>query len=412
MKPITISLSPNVQPDDLKIAWHTLLTPWRWSSHCSRIPDIEKRLATRLDQKFAILTSSGRTAIYHALKAHGVESGDEVIIQAFTCLAVPSAVKWAGATPIYADINPNTYNLDPSSVKKQITQRTKALIIQHTFGIPADLDQLLEIAAQHNLIVIEDLAHALGGSYNNQPLGSLGHTSILSFGRDKTISCIYGGAIVTSDDKVAANLRHQQTNLSNPSYWWSTQQLLHPILMSLIIPTYFIGSIGKAFLVIAQKLRLLSKAVANREKIGLKPNFINWSISPALLPLLENQLTKLDKFTNHRRQMAGHYFTAFPNEQLEQCLQSGNWLRFPIQVEHKRAVLKKVRAHHLLLGDWYSTPVTPSSLGDSDVTDYQPGSCPRAELAAQKVINLPTHINISRRDVDRVVTAVRRICNL
>jgi len=411
MKPITISLSPNVQADDLKIAWQTLLTPWRWSRHISLLPDMEKQLAARLNHKFATLTSSGRTAIFYALEAHGIGEGDEVIIQAFTCLAVPSAVKWAGATPVYADIKPQTYNLDPNSVLNRITPNTKALIVQHTFGIPAPIEELKQMAQHHNLFLIEDLAHALGGTYHNQPLGSFADTTILSFGRDKTISCVYGGAVLTSDRKISDRLKQQQTELRRPPYWWSKQQLLHPILMTLIVPTYFMGGLGKAILVIAQKLRLLSKAVSQREKNGGQPNFIRWRISPALLPLLANQLKKLDAFTKHRQQITSQYLKAVPNDHLKQHLESANWLRFPVRVSHNKSVLKNARAHQLLLGDWYTSPVSPLSLAEKKITGYQSGSCPIAEKAAREVINLPTHINITQQDVDRIVIAVRNDSN-
>ena len=104
----------------------------------------------------------GRVALYAILRALGVGAGDEVLIAGFTCVVVPNAVRFAGATPVYADIAPGSYNLDPASAERTITPRTRAMIVQHTLGLPAELDELLALAEQHNLVVIEDCAHTLG----------------------------------------------------------------------------------------------------------------------------------------------------------------------------------------------------------------------------------------------------------
>ena len=435
-RPVAISLSPNTESDDIASAWRSLFTPWRWWL-TSTFPKLERQIAESFvtdplrqgDQiPEAVLTSSGRSAIYATLQALGVSDGDEVIVQAFTCLAVPAAVQWAGATPVFADVIDETYNLDPESVRARITPQTKALIVQNTFGIPADISALKKIADEHSLILIEDLAHSFGGRADGKALGLHGDVAILSFGRDKTISSVFGGAVVSQDETLIRKIRTQQEKLPLPSLWWSKQQLLHPILMSLIVPLYFVGGIGKAVLVASQRLRLLSYAVSPAEKQGRTPRLIKQRFAPALAPLLANQLEKLPKYTEHRRRVARRYLEAFPARRLpvgqtgtggesaqrplsrlSEMLDDAAWLRLPIRVADAPAALKKMRSKQILLGDWYGTPVTPCSLEQEDVSGYESGSCPMAEELARTTINLPTYPLLYERDVVQVVDTVKKV---
>ena len=126
---------------------------------------------------------------HHLHQAIG--EGDEVLVQAFTCVAVPNSVLWAQATPVYADIDA-TLNIDPIDVEKKITNRTKAIIVQHTFGIPADMDALVALAKKHNILLIEDCAHSLGATYKGKKVGTFGDAAFFSFGRDKVVSSVFG----------------------------------------------------------------------------------------------------------------------------------------------------------------------------------------------------------------------------
>ena len=121
----------------------------------------------------------GRIAMCAILKALGIGRGDEVIIQAFTCVAVPCPVLATGAKPVFADIDPATFNLDPASVEARITPRTRAIVVQHTFGIPADMDSILRIARARGIYVIEDCCHTVASSYRGARVGSLGDLSLI-----------------------------------------------------------------------------------------------------------------------------------------------------------------------------------------------------------------------------------------
>ncbi|HLD25686.1 MAG TPA: aminotransferase class I/II-fold pyridoxal phosphate-dependent enzyme [Candidatus Andersenbacteria bacterium] len=402
---LTTSLAPNTQADDIQAAAASLLSPWRWRDS-ERLPAVAQQLEAMLPQHHAVLTSSGRAAIWQTLKAFGIGAGDEVIIQAFTCLAVPAAVSWSGAKPTYADINKQTYNLDPASVAARITPRTKAIIVQHTFGIPGPIAELQALATQHKLILIEDLAHALGGNYQNQPLGTLGDATILSFGRDKTISSVFGGAVICGDQKVIARLAAAQASLSYPPAQWVAQQLLHPLVVPVLNRLYFTAGLGKVLLVAAQKLHLLSLAVSASEKRGQKPSHVHYRFAPALAPLLQHQLRKLTAFTAHRRRLARHYAAALPHRFSEQQLSEAAWLRFPLLLKNRDQVFRAARQRKMLLGDWYTSPVTPGV--SPNISHYQPGSCPVAEEVSREIINLPTHINISEQQAQGVIAFMQQ----
>lgn len=405
-RPIAISIAPNTERDDAHIALRQLIRPHRWSRNAARRQqNIEQTLQRVLGQPEVILTSSGRGALTRLLQAAGIGQGDEVILQAFTCLVVPNAIRAAGARPVYADINPATYNLDPADVAKKITPRTKAIIIQHTFGIPADIEQLLRSARQHQLMIIEDCAHALGGTYDGQPLGSFGDAAIASFGRDKVISCVFGGAVAVRNAALASTVRRQEQSLPLPPRRWALQQLLHPLLCwYVILPFYFLGGIGKLKLVTWQRLGLLSRAVTPAERRGQPPALCRWRFSPALLPLLERQLEKLPQSTQRRTQLAARYAAAAPA-----ALPAGDpspLLRFPLRVDNPRRLLAAGRRHKMLLGDWYAAPVIPQVA--PEISGYTPGSCPQAEVAAAAVINLPTYPRLTDEQVEQVIALAQR----
>jgi dTDP-4-amino-4,6-dideoxygalactose transaminase len=152
--------------------------------------------------------ASGTEALEIALHACGVKSGDEVIVPAFTFVATGSAVSALGARPVFADVDPGTFNIDPSQIETRITTRTRAIVVVHLFGLSADMDPILAVAEKHGLPVIEDNAQSIGASYGGRRTGSMGRVGCLSFYPSKNLGA-YGdaGLIVTDDEKLAARLR-------------------------------------------------------------------------------------------------------------------------------------------------------------------------------------------------------------
>lgn len=396
-RPIAISLSPNTSKEDVRLAWHLLFVHSLWSDR-GILQRVAEKIATLFPNHFVTLTSSGRQALFDTLRSFKIKKGDEVLVQAFTCIAVPEAILWTGATPIYCDIKDNSYSIDPQDVRRKITSKTKAMILQHTFGIPGPIEEILEIAKEHNIMVIEDCAHALDVPHRGKKLGTFGDAAIFSFGRDKCISSVFGGAIVTRDKHASHTLQAMQNARPLPPKMWVLQQLLHPIIFSLILPLYFWHSLGKAKLVAAQHLHLLSRAVAYEERKGKKPVHMYYRYSPALAMLLLQQIKKLDIIVERRRAITSQYHEKIhiPTPGV------GNYLRFPLRVKNRDEVLAKARTHKMLLGDWYSSPLVPST-SSFWAFRYIPGSCPHAEAAAKEVINLPTYPYLTDTQVIKII---------
>ncbi len=167
------------------------------------VADFEQEFACFCGTKYAITCANGSVAIRLALMACGVKPGDEVIIPPYTFIATASVVAETNCVPVFADIDPDTYNLDPSAVERAITPRTKAIIPVHFAGQACNMDALTDIAKKYNLKVIEDAAHAHGGEYKGRKLGSIGDAGCFSFQSSKNLTSGEGGMVVTNDEKLA-----------------------------------------------------------------------------------------------------------------------------------------------------------------------------------------------------------------
>ena len=164
-------------------------------------------MAAYIGLPHAVAVSSGTAGLHLALLAYGIGPGDEVIVPSFTFIAVANAVRYVGATPVFADIDAETLNLDPASVEAAHTPRTRALIAVHTFGRPADLQSLDKIARRHNLVLIEDACEAIGAEIQDRRVGSFGDASIFAFYPNKQITTGEGGVVLTRDSQAARRLR-------------------------------------------------------------------------------------------------------------------------------------------------------------------------------------------------------------
>jgi perosamine synthetase len=178
-----------------------------WVSQGPRVQEFERAFAERVGATEAIATTNCTTALQLALYATGVGPGDEVIVPSLSFIATANAVWQCGATPVFADIDPQTYNLDPAAVERAITPATKAIMPVHQIGLPADMDAILAVAAAHDVAVVEDAACAIGATYKGRPIGGLGPLACFSLHPRKVITTGEGGMITTSDAEVAARLR-------------------------------------------------------------------------------------------------------------------------------------------------------------------------------------------------------------
>ena len=258
-KTIFTGFAPNLTARDAVISLGYLFLPWRWPSVIKgEFPALaEKKLQEYFNIKHACVFDSGRSALYYALKALGAGEGDEVITQAYTCVVVINAIKFTGAKPIFIDIS-NDFNMDPAELENKITPKTKILIIQHTFGLPAKINEIITIAKRHNLKIIEDCAHSLGARYGGKLAGTFGHIGMLSFGSDKIISCARGGALISADDKIGYKIKTLSAQLPPPKLLKILQHLMHFPIFYIAKPVYHLF-IGKFILILAKKLNKLER---------------------------------------------------------------------------------------------------------------------------------------------------------
>jgi len=181
----------------------------------------EKKFADAHEARHGIALNSGTTALRVALMAADIDAGDEVIVPAYTFIATASAVVEAGAVPIFVDIEPHTYNIDPAAIEKAITPRTRAIMPVHFAGRAADMDALQKIAQKHNLVIIEDAAQAWGASWKGRMVGAIGAAGCFSFQSSKNVNCGEGGIILTNDDVVAKFARsHHNCGRSEDGLWY------------------------------------------------------------------------------------------------------------------------------------------------------------------------------------------------
>jgi perosamine synthetase len=405
IKPISISLSPNVEKDDFFLALRTIFRPFKYLKGKSVIK-LEKTFSDYLGVKNAISFNSGRSSLYAILRALNFEKGSEVVLQAFTCNASFNPVIWAGLKPVYTNPNEDTFNIDVNELEGKITDKTKAIIVQHTFGLPANLKVAREICDRHNLILIEDCAHSLGAEYEGKKVGTIGDISYFSFSRDKIISSVYGGMVATKDDALAQKVIEFRETISNPSFRWVLQQLLHPVLFGIVLPLYGFFKVGQAGLVIFQKLGFLSMAVLRSESEGKMPEYFPKRMPNGLAILALHQFKKLERFNSHRREIAKKYFELLKDSSFVLPVvpegRNPSFLRFSVKHPRAHEILKKAWKKKILLGDWYTKAIIPVNTNLEKI-GYIEGSCVKAESLSKVTLNLPTHINIREKELNIII---------
>ncbi|MFA5169736.1 MAG: DegT/DnrJ/EryC1/StrS family aminotransferase [Candidatus Paceibacterota bacterium] len=402
-KVISISLSPNTEKDDVSLASDLLWKPWKWKQG----RELERTFRNFFGFPNAFSFNSGRSSLIAILKAMEIGKGDEVIVQAFTCNAAVNPIIHVGAKPIFADID-ETLNISVEEVRAKITSKTRAIMVQHTFGYPAEVEEIKKICLLKNIYLIEDCAHSLGAKFKDSYCGSFGDASFFSFGRDKIISSVYGGMVVVNNDSLVEKVSDFQKVLDYPSVFWTIQQLLHPVLMNKVILPLYDSKLGRGLLALFLNLNILSKAVTRKENKGELPAYFPKRMPDALAVLAIHQLKKINKFNEHRREMSGLYEREFVKKKIKFVFREDKnreevFLKYPVLVINPLKVITEARKNGIYLNDgWSGSPVVPP-LTDLTSVCYAVSSCPKAEEAAKRIVCLPTHINISRNDIKRIV---------
>lgn len=413
MKPIFISLSPNAKREDVLFSLKLIFTPSRWQKG-GEIKKLEESFKKYFQTKYAISFISGRTAFWAILKSLGIKEGDEVLLQAYTCVVVPNSITSLGVKPVWVDIDEETFNMDVKDLEKKISKKSKATIVQHTFGQAAEIEKIKKIARKHKLFVIEDCAQALGGEYQGKKLGTFGDVAFFSFGRDKIISSVFGGMVITNNKKIGKRLKELQVNLPFPPKNWIFQQLLHTPVFSIIIPTYNIFSIGKFLHFLLQKINLLSKAVVKKEKQGQMPKVLFSRMPNALAALALKQFKKMETFNKQRIKIARFYARELKGLPIKLPKTKKDFrhvfLRYTIKTEKAEELTRFAQKRKIFLGDWYRPVIAPKGVNFKKVY-YELGSCLKAEKASAMSVNLPTYPKMTMDDAKKVIKVMKEFSN-
>ncbi len=235
---------------------------------------LEIAFAKKFGVNFAVSVNSGNSALHCALFACGVKEGDEVIVPPLTFASPAFAAVYLGAKPVFADVDPETFNIDPKDIAKKITKKTKAIIAVSLYGLPTDIDEIMAIARKNNFKVVEDNAECMLGEYKGRIAGTVGDMSIFSFERSKHLTCGNGGMIITNDEKLAEKARkfsilgYSTLSAKQDSFKTSLDVVQHPSFKRHVIMgfNYRLPEVCAA-MVLAQ-LEKADKLVRLRQKIA------------------------------------------------------------------------------------------------------------------------------------------------
>ncbi|HIP95901.1 MAG TPA: DegT/DnrJ/EryC1/StrS family aminotransferase [Anaerolineae bacterium] len=324
-----------------------------------RVAGFEEAFAAFCGVKHAIATSSGTTALHVALLAHNIGPGDEVITPPFTFIASANAVLYVGARPVFVDIDPTTFNLDPTKIEAAITPRTKAILPVHLFGLPCDMPAITALARQYGLAVIEDACQAHGAAINGRRVGSFG-TGCFSFYPTKNITTAEGGMITTDDDGVAERARLIRSHGMRRRYYHE--------------------SLGYNF-----------RMTEIHAAIGLA------------------QLPKLESF-NQRRIANARYFSARLQNVITPQIPAGYrhvFHQYTIRVPGNRnALAEGLRQRGIATGIYYPLPIHQQTLYLQIGYD---GHFPVAEQMSREVLSLPVHPALTPEERDIIVQTVNEL---
>lgn len=390
---------------DCLVALRCLTDP-RHLVHGSAIAAYEQAFAKQIGVRFAYSFCHGRVGLYGLLRGLGIGPGDEVLLQVPTHIVVANAIRFTGAKPVYVDCCLDTYNMDLEQAEQRITPRTKALVLQHTFGLPVDLDAALELTHRHGLALIEDCVHAMGATYDGRPVGSFGRAAFFSSEETKTISTTMGGMVVTDDPELAALLAEYQQRCAPQSWWQAASYLLKLVLYHWMTEPH-VHQYTRAIYEFFGKRNPLPQPTSDQETHGNRPANYEQRLSNGQATLGLRQLRRLETNVAHRRATALAYSLRLSEQGFAVPCPPAKaepaFVRYPVWVQDPEAT-RRIAARCATLGTWFSS-VLEEAIAPA-CGDYAMGSCPRAEEAARHLINLPTNPRVNAQDIETIISAV------
>ncbi len=352
---------------------------------------------------------NGRSALYHWLKWSNLQKWSKVIVSSYTCVSVVNAVLQAWFEPVYVDIDKNTLNISISDLKSKLNEDIKAIIVQHTFGNPADMINIMKIAEHYDLLVIEDCAHSLGAEIWWKKVGTFGDMAIFSTGRDKVISSVTWWFLLINNDEID----FKKPKLVAVSRKLALQNLMYNILAYLAWKTYDI-KLWKVIMYLSSKLNLIPKILTSKEK---SCNFMqfNYQLPNSLAYLVRKQLKQVEKINNHRIELAAIYKKEFQNIDFIQTIKTEKFAKdiyfwFPVIFSSKEKldlISKKLRQHNIYLGLYRTWDNIVPSWTDLESCKYTKWSCPTAEAITHKIAVFPNHFQVNKKQVERIIKLIK-----
>jgi dTDP-4-amino-4,6-dideoxygalactose transaminase/ribosomal protein S18 acetylase RimI-like enzyme len=372
----------------------------------------EHAFAQWLGVRRAFAFWKGRVAMYAILRGLGVGEGDEVILPGYTCVMDVNPIMYLGARPAFVDIEPVTYNMDVDLLEAAITPRTKVIVAQHTYGFPCRMDRIMEIAARHNIPVVEDCCLALGSTYRGKRCGTFGVAAYWSFQWNKPFTTGIGGMATTDDAALAARIdavcREALRPPSSKAAWMLAAQRL--VYRTAIFPrtTAFATML---FRWLTRKGAVVGSSDTCEFSPAMPEGFFT-GISAGQARAGLRQMGRIEKNLAHRRSMRAVY---------DDLLRQAGWpvadlpqdmdpvlVRYPVRVADKARAVAEAPKHLVELGTWFECPLHPIET-PLEQYGYHAGMCPVAEKACREVVNLPTHMRAGEATARRSVRLAGRI---
>ena len=346
-----------------------------------KIAELEKRLCELTGAKYAVAVSNGTAALHIACQAIGVAAGDEVITTPITFAASANCALYCGATPVFADINERTYNIDPASVAEKMTEKTKAVVAVDYTGQAAELAPLLKLCRENGAVLIEDAAHSIGTKYDGKPVGSIADLTTFSFHPVKTVTGGEGGAVLTN------NAEYYKKLLLYRSHGITRDDSL---------------------------LEKEREGAWYYEQVALGMNYRMTDIQAALII---SQLDKLERFSERRSQIVARYNEAFANipevtvqEEIPESDTTRHLYILRIKPEmltvNRRQFFDAMAAENVCCNVHY-IPVYYHPYYEK--LGYQKGICPKAEKLYEEIMILPLYYAMTDQDVEDVIHAVKKV---
>jgi perosamine synthetase len=365
---------PYLAKEEAQFAYDTILT--NWVTQGPRVQEFEEKFAAYTGSKYAVALSNCTTALHLAMIVAGIKSGDEVICPSMSYIATANSITYVGATPVFAEVNPITYNIDPIDTEKRITPKTKAILIVHQVGLPSDIDAFRDICNRHNLILIEDAACAAGSSYKEGKIGSHSDLVCFSFHPRKVITTGDGGMITTGNQEYYNRLR-----------------LLRQHGMS-----------------VNDRVRHESTKVIIEDHIEVGFNYRMTDIQAAVGI---RQLERLDWIVEERRKIAKQYLDAFADIPfirlpVEPDGYFTNWQSFSIYLKDVCPVKRNDLMQALLDVGVASRRGVMNTHKESAYLNLMPGiSLPVSEDAADNSIVIPLYVPMTQEEIDYVIHQIK-----